>query len=123
MRLLSLLAILVSFNISVAQDGNKIKKMSTNINQRLQAFQNYSKLTNDERRSIRAELRYLGELLDDLGIGGTTPLFEYACAKQNNGRFYPVDKNTFEIIGSTSHNASYPDQQSCKETLPESDDV
>ncbi len=111
--------ILLLATVSFGQDGKRIKVLSEEINNQIQSFQDYDLLSASEKRSIRSELLYMKQLLNDLGFINQAPMSQYSCAKQSNGRFFPINVDTFKVVGSTSYNAGYSNSQECKVSLPE----
>ncbi|MFP5387133.1 MAG: hypothetical protein ACLGHN_13725, partial [Bacteriovoracia bacterium] len=74
-------------------------------------------LTIEEQHQV---LKNINQAIQLLRLEGPNPQpqVRLTCSKRSNSLFYPTNLETFEIVGSPSYQAGYPDFQSCQASLP-----
>lgn len=77
-------------------------------------------LTRDPRTSYQSKMEIRDGLQNIIDSAYAPPSSRLICTKASNGRFYPTDSTTGQIVGSSGWDAGYDNLNDCRATLPAS---
>lgn len=120
-KILSALFIGLSFS-AVAQTTDTVEGRIEMRLERLEQLVKVEKahlyLPQQEQRQVLTQINQAIQTLRRQGPIPEPELSNLTCSKRSNGLYYPTDRTTFEIVGSTTYQAGYADFQSCEASLP-----
>lgn len=120
-KFLSVLIIGLSFG-AVAQTTDTVEGRIEMRLERLEQLVKVEKahlyLPQQEQRQVLTQINQAIQTLRRQGPVPEPELSNLTCSKRSNGLYYPTDRTTFEIVGSTSYQAGHADFQSCEASLP-----